>query len=70
MYQYLRPLDQSFLTNVKKYHPDVILLGPQIQYMYHLVIKEVDVPVAVIDMKDFGTMNGEKVLNLALSMMK
>lgn len=38
--------------------------------MYHLVIKEVDVPVAVIDMKDFGTMNGEKVLNLALSMMK
>lgn len=38
--------------------------------MYHLVIKEVDVPVAVIDMKDFGTMNGEKILNLALSMMK
>lgn len=54
----------------KKYHPDVILLGPQIQYMYHLVIKEVDVPVSVIDMKDFGTMNGEKVLDLALSMME
>ena len=54
----------------KSYHPDVILLGPQIQYMYHLVIKEVDVPVAVIDMKDFGTMNGEKVLDLALSMIE
>jgi PTS system cellobiose-specific IIB component len=53
----------------KKYNPDVILLGPQIQYLFKLVTKEVDVPVAVIDMKDFGTMNGEKVLDLGLSML-
>ncbi|KRK92839.1 PTS sugar transporter subunit IIB [Companilactobacillus futsaii] len=54
----------------KKYSPDVILLGPQIQYLFKLVVKEVDVPVAVIGMKDFGTMDGEKVLDLALSMIK
>lgn len=52
----------------EKHNPSVILLGPQIKFQLNKVKKEVDVPVSVIDMRDYGTMNGEKVLDLALSM--
>lgn len=47
---------------------DVLLLGPQVRY----VLKQMEklahgqFPVAVIDMKDYGTMNGSKVLDTAL----
>ena len=48
---------------------DVVLIGPQIRYALNEV-KEIvgpDKPVDVIDIRDYGTMNGEKVLNFALS---
>lgn len=49
---------------------DVILLGPQ---MGHIEgeLKELvnnEVPVATIDMLDYGMMNGEKVLKLAIEL--
>ncbi len=47
---------------------DVILLGPQIRFRLAATEKLVDgkVPVAVINMMDYGTMNGAKVLDTAL----
>ncbi|MFT8812152.1 PTS sugar transporter subunit IIB [Oenococcus sp.] len=51
---------------IKKENPDVILLGPQVRYMQKTIQKKTTIPVEVIDMKDYGTMNGENVLNTAL----
>lgn len=51
---------------------EVLLLGPQIAYMED-DIRELYEPkgikVAVIDMMDYGTMNGEKVLKDALALL-
>ena len=50
---------------------DVILLGPQVRFLlskFEKVTKEKDLPVEVIDAVAYGTMNGEKVLNKALSL--
>lgn len=46
---------------------DIVLLGPQIRYELNNVKKIAgSVPVEAIDMKDYGMMNGEKVLTHAL----
>ncbi|MDH6366635.1 MULTISPECIES: PTS sugar transporter subunit IIB [unclassified Breznakia] len=42
---------------------DVLLLGPQIGHKLEDLSEELDFPVFVIDMMDYGTMNGEKVLS-------
>ncbi|MBP2629950.1 MAG: phosphotransferase system lactose/cellobiose-specific subunit [Firmicutes bacterium] len=49
---------------------DVILLGPQIRHMLPDVKKTVgyQCPVDVIDMRDYGMINGEKVLSKALKL--
>ncbi|WP_162257586.1 PTS sugar transporter subunit IIB [Companilactobacillus kimchii] len=51
----------------QKHNPAIILLGPQISFQYDNIVNEVNIPVDVIDMKDYGMMNGEKVLSFALS---
>ncbi len=50
---------------------DVILIGPQMSHAESKIKGKVgeSVPVAVIDMMDYGTMNGEKVLNTALKLL-
>ena len=51
---------------------DVVLIGPQIRYMSNEVTKicqDYKIPSGVIPMKDYGTMNGKKVLDLALELM-
>lgn len=50
---------------------DIVLLGPQVKYLLPSM-KELfkDTPVAVIDMMSYGTMNGEKVLEDALKLLK
>ncbi|MDE7310959.1 MAG: PTS sugar transporter subunit IIB [Eubacterium sp.] len=46
---------------------DIVLLGPQIRYELANVKKIAgSVPVEAVDMKDYGLMNGEKVLEHAL----
>ncbi|WP_432630332.1 PTS sugar transporter subunit IIB [Brotaphodocola sp.] len=46
---------------------DIVLLGPQIRYELDNVRKIAgSTPVEAIDMKDYGMMNGEKVLKHAL----
>lgn len=49
---------------------DVLLLGPQVRYVLKDIQKIVDnkVPMDVIEMRDYGMMNGEKVLDTALKM--
>ncbi|MCI1921324.1 MAG: PTS sugar transporter subunit IIB [Liquorilactobacillus nagelii] len=45
--------------------PDVLLLGPQVAYMKAMVKKKTDqagIPMDVINMTDYGMMNGAKVL--------
>lgn len=47
---------------------DVILLGPQIRYMLQDMKKlgeEYNIPVATIDQRDYGMINGDAVLNHA-----
>lgn len=47
---------------------DVILLGPQIRYMLQDMKKlgeEYHIPVATIDQRDYGMVNGSAVLNQA-----
>lgn len=49
---------------------DVLLLGPQVRYVLPGMKKLADgkFPVDVIDMRDYGTMNGAKVLDTALKL--
>ncbi|WP_196594195.1 PTS sugar transporter subunit IIB [Pectinatus sottacetonis] len=51
---------------------DVVLLGPQIRHMLDDVKKIVNgkCPVEVIDMRDYGMINGKKVLEKALKLVK
>ncbi|OOM77512.1 PTS sugar transporter subunit IIB [Clostridium sp. BL-8] len=51
---------------------EVLLLGPQIEYMADEIKEEYEpkgIKVAVIDMMDYGTLNGEKVLKDALALL-
>lgn len=47
---------------------DVILVGPQIRYLMNNIKKTVhdSIPVELIDMRIYGMMDGEKVLDQAL----
>lgn len=59
--------------NIKQKKIDVVLLGPQIRYMekqFKDTLEPLNIPFAVINMTDYGTMNGEKVLETALSLIQ
>ncbi|WP_099221757.1 PTS sugar transporter subunit IIB [Listeria costaricensis] len=49
---------------------DIIMLGPQVRYQQGQIEQMVAgrIPVTVIDMKDYGTMNGKAVLEKAFSL--
>lgn len=52
---------------------DVILLGPQIRYKKQELFKkaeEENVPIAIIDMRAYGSTDGEEVLEQALHLKK
>ncbi|MDO4670473.1 MAG: PTS sugar transporter subunit IIB [Aerococcus sp.] len=52
---------------------DVILLGPQVRYQaedFKAKFEPQGIKVAVIDMMDYGMMNGQKVLASALALME
>lgn len=51
---------------------DVILLGPQVRYKQKQIntLVEGKIPVSVIDMSAYGTMDGEKILNQAISLIE
>jgi PTS system cellobiose-specific IIB component len=54
----------------EKDHVDVVLLGPQVSFLQTEVQKAVGdkVPVGVINMIDYGRMDGKKVLQQALDL--
>lgn len=61
------------LTDAKKNlgSADVILLGPQVGYeLPKIKALAGETPSAVIDMKDYGSMDGKKVLKTAYKLMK
>lgn len=47
---------------------DIVMLGPQVRHQLAALKKKADgkIPVEVIDMRDYGLMNGAKVLETAL----
>ncbi|MGY3747481.1 PTS sugar transporter subunit IIB [Vagococcus salmoninarum] len=52
---------------------NVLLLGPQVRFMkgqFEKKLEPMNIPLEVIDMKDYGMMNGENVLNQALNLIK
>ena len=58
---------------VESYGPDadVILLEPQVRFqLSHIKSRFPEKPVEVIDMRDYGMMDGQKVLNHVLEKMK
>lgn len=46
--------------------PDVLMLGPQVRYLESQFKRDLDIPVSVINMQDYGLMNGEKALKASL----
>ena len=62
---------ELFEENVNKY--DIFLLGPQVKFKkidFQKVADQHGKIVEVINMMDYGTMNGAKVLDFALSLIK
>ncbi len=53
---------------MEEQNPDVLMLGPQVRFMEKDLKGRLDIPVEVIDIRDYGTMNGEKVLQTALGL--
>ncbi|PDG97157.1 PTS sugar transporter subunit IIB [Listeria monocytogenes] len=52
---------------------DVVLLAPQVRFLeknMKRVLDPLGIPVAIINGIDYGTMDGEKVLNDALAMIE
>ena len=50
---------------------DILLLGPQIRFQEsNLKQRYTDFPIHVIDMRDYGMMNGEKVLETAIQLIE
>jgi PTS system cellobiose-specific IIB component len=62
---------ESFLENLSIY--DIFLLGPQVRFKQdelNEIAKDHNKKVEVINMVDYGTMNGKKVLENALNHLK
>lgn len=47
---------------------DIIMLGPQVRHMLKKLEETIggEIPIVVVDMRDYGMMNGEKVVKAAL----
>ncbi|HCT3345896.1 TPA: PTS sugar transporter subunit IIB [Citrobacter koseri] len=57
---------------IKNNEADVILLGPQVRFQKSEIeaVAQGKTPVAVIDMKDYGAMNGKSVLEFAMKLLE
>lgn len=63
--------ESTFRTSGKS--TDILLLGPQVSYLLGDMKKEFEpkgVKVMLIDMVDYGMMNGEKVLEQSLKLLQ
>ena len=60
-------------NNLESKNVDVLLLGPQVRFMkaqFEQKLAPKGIPLDVINMQDYGMMNGEKVLAQAENLMK
>jgi len=65
----LQQLDEIY----EKEHPDCLLLGPQVKFLFKEMSAKytaLGVPIGVIDSLDYGAMDGEKVLKEAIKLIK
>jgi PTS system cellobiose-specific IIB component len=62
-------LHQMQIYKLAEKNPDILMLGPQVRYLEGNFKEKLDIPVEVINMQDYGMMNGEKVLKEALTSM-
>ncbi|MDR0300639.1 MAG: PTS sugar transporter subunit IIB [Streptococcaceae bacterium] len=63
----------NILSGTGHSKPDVLLLGPQVSYMKAEVSKKTEaagIPLDIINMQDYGMMNGGKVLASAMALME
>ena len=51
---------------------DIVMLGPQVRHQLQYLQKKAEgkTPICVIDMRDYGRMNGEKVLDAAMRLIE
>lgn len=60
-------------NNLKAKNVNVLLLGPQVRFMkaqFEEKLASTGIPLDVINMSDYGLMNGDKVLDQAISLME
>ncbi|MFT8917743.1 MAG: PTS sugar transporter subunit IIB [Oenococcus sp.] len=50
--------------------PDILMLGPQVSYLFDQFKSRLTIPVEMINMQDYGMMNGAKILAHALEEIK
>ncbi|MGX5026393.1 PTS sugar transporter subunit IIB [Enterobacter asburiae] len=57
---------------IKNNEADVVLLGPQVRFQKSEIeaVAQGKAPVAVIDMRDYGAMNGKSVLEFAFKLLE
>lgn len=58
-------------ANLASKDVNVLLLGPQVRFMksqFEKKVSDKNIPVDIINMQDYGMMNGEKVLDHALTL--
>ncbi|MBP2097668.1 PTS sugar transporter subunit IIB [Enterococcus rivorum] len=60
-------------NNLEAKDVNVLLLGPQVRFMktqFEQKLESKGIPLDVINMSDYGLMNGEKVLDQAIALME
>lgn len=65
--------DAKMEAIVQEFNPDVILLGPQIKYKFEESKSKyghLGIPIEVIDLADYGNVDGERVLKKSIMLMK
>lgn len=65
--------DSRMQEIVDKYNPDCILLGPQVKYRLTSTQEKyghLGIPIEVISLEDYGSVDGERVLKFAILKMQ
>lgn len=65
--------DSKIAPIVDEFHPDVILLGPQVKFKYESTrdkYEPMGIPVAVMSLEDYGNADGERILKSAIKLLK
>ena len=55
---------------VEEFHPDIILLGPQVKFKLEETASKYEPKGAVIDLEDYGKVDGERILKRAIKILK